>query len=130
MQHEIAASFMIEHGLEPLEQYPGAGKQWRLPLQAEMFQRMSGEQDNLWAALDFCLRQPSEVDAGSDLAQSLIAFWTSHGPFGDVRRVITSLAGCASENSVSRARLLCVAAAMAIAQNDSMSSGPTRPHSC
>jgi hypothetical protein len=29
MQHEIAASFMIEHGLEPLEQYPGAGKQWR-----------------------------------------------------------------------------------------------------
>jgi DNA-binding CsgD family transcriptional regulator len=29
MQHEIAASFMIEHGLEPLERYPGAGKQWR-----------------------------------------------------------------------------------------------------
>lgn len=29
LQHEIAASFMIEHGLEPLEQYPGAGKQWR-----------------------------------------------------------------------------------------------------
>ncbi len=29
MQHETAASFMIEHGLEPLEQYPGAGKQWR-----------------------------------------------------------------------------------------------------
>ena len=29
IQHETAASFMIEHGLEPLEQYPGAGKQWR-----------------------------------------------------------------------------------------------------
>jgi hypothetical protein len=28
-EHEIAVSFMIEHGLEPLEQYPGAGKQWR-----------------------------------------------------------------------------------------------------
>jgi hypothetical protein len=28
-EHEIAASFMIEHGLEPLEQYPGAGKRWR-----------------------------------------------------------------------------------------------------
>jgi hypothetical protein len=26
---EIAVSFMIEHGLEPLEQYPGAGNQWR-----------------------------------------------------------------------------------------------------
>ena len=29
MQHETAASFMIEHGLEPLEQYPGAAKLWR-----------------------------------------------------------------------------------------------------
>jgi hypothetical protein len=29
MQHETAASLMIEHGLEPMEQYPGAGKQWR-----------------------------------------------------------------------------------------------------
>jgi hypothetical protein len=29
MAHETAASFMIEHGLEPLDQYPGAGKQWR-----------------------------------------------------------------------------------------------------
>ena len=29
MQHETATSFMIEHGLEPLEQYPAAGKQWR-----------------------------------------------------------------------------------------------------
>jgi hypothetical protein len=29
LDHEAAASFMIEHGLEPLEQYPGAGKQWR-----------------------------------------------------------------------------------------------------
>jgi hypothetical protein len=29
LDHEAAASFLIEHGLEPLEQYPGAGKQWR-----------------------------------------------------------------------------------------------------
>jgi len=29
LDREAAASFMIEHGLEPLEQYPGAGKQWR-----------------------------------------------------------------------------------------------------
>src|SRR5215831_2486476 len=28
-EHEIVASFTIDHGLEPLEQYPGAGKQWR-----------------------------------------------------------------------------------------------------
>jgi hypothetical protein len=29
IRHETAASFMIEHGLEPLDQYPGAGKRWR-----------------------------------------------------------------------------------------------------
>jgi hypothetical protein len=29
VDHETAASFMIEHRLEPLELYPGAGKQWR-----------------------------------------------------------------------------------------------------
>jgi len=29
LDREAAASFMLEHGLEPLEQYPGAGKQWR-----------------------------------------------------------------------------------------------------
>jgi hypothetical protein len=29
MPHATAATFMIEHGLEPLEQYPGSGKQWR-----------------------------------------------------------------------------------------------------
>src|SRR6516165_316858 len=35
--------------------------------QAEVFHRMSGEQDNLWVALDFCLEQPSEVEAGAEL---------------------------------------------------------------
>jgi len=29
LDHEAAASFMIEHGLEPLERYPGADKRWR-----------------------------------------------------------------------------------------------------
>jgi non-specific serine/threonine protein kinase len=86
--------------------------------QAEMFQRMSGEQDNLWAALEFCLRQPSELPATAELAQALIAYWTTHGPYGDVRRMLTSLAEFAPENSVSRARLLLVSAAIATSQND------------
>ena len=48
--------------------------------QAEMFQRMYLERDNLWSALDFCLRHPSEVEAGAELAQHLNAFWTCRGP--------------------------------------------------
>src|SRR5262249_9918656 len=83
-----------------------------------MFQRMSGERDNLWAALDFCTRQPGEVAAAAEAAQHLMAYWASRGPFGDVRRVLTSPAELAPENSISRARLLWVASVMAVSQND------------
>jgi non-specific serine/threonine protein kinase len=86
--------------------------------QPETFARVSSERDNLWAALDFCARQPDEVAAGAEAAQHLMAYWASHGPFGDVRRMLTSLADLAPENSLPRARLLWVAAVMASSQND------------
>jgi predicted ATPase len=86
--------------------------------QAELFQRMSGEQDNLWAALDFCQRQPAGAAAGAELARNLLAYWLCRGPYGDVRRMLTALAELAPENSLSRARLLLVSAAVATRQND------------
>jgi non-specific serine/threonine protein kinase len=86
--------------------------------QVALFARMHREQDNLWAALDFCVRQPADVTAASELAQDLLPYWVSRGPFGDVRRVLTSLADLAPENSVPRARLLWVAAIMAMTAND------------
>jgi predicted ATPase/DNA-binding CsgD family transcriptional regulator len=86
--------------------------------QAEVFQRMSGERDNLWAALDFCSSGPAQVAAAAEAAEHLMAYWASHGPFGAVRRVLTSLADLAPENSLPRARLLWVAAIMAFDQND------------
>jgi DNA-binding CsgD family transcriptional regulator len=54
----------------------------------------------------------------SELAQDLLPYWVSRGPFGDVRRVLTALADLAPEDSVPRARLLWVAAIMAMAAND------------
>jgi len=86
--------------------------------QVALFDRMHREQDNLWAALDFCSRQPGGVAAAAELAQHLVPYWTSRGPFGDVRRVLTSLAGLVPDDPVSRARLLWVAAIMAASQND------------
>jgi predicted ATPase/DNA-binding CsgD family transcriptional regulator len=86
--------------------------------QVALFDRMHRERDNLWAALDFCARQPAGVAAASELAQNLLPYWVSRGPFGDVRRVLTSLAGLAPGDSVFRARLLWVAAIMASSQND------------
>jgi predicted ATPase/DNA-binding CsgD family transcriptional regulator len=86
--------------------------------QAELFKRMSDERDNLWIALDYCRQVPGAVDAGAEAAQHLMAFWAARGPFGDVRRVLTSLADVAPENSVPRGRLLWVASVMAASQND------------
>jgi predicted ATPase/DNA-binding CsgD family transcriptional regulator len=86
--------------------------------QPETFARMSSERVNLWAALDFCARQPGELAAAAEAAQHLMAFWVSRGPFGAVRRMLTSLAELAPEDSLPRARLLWVAAVMASSQND------------
>jgi non-specific serine/threonine protein kinase len=86
--------------------------------QVALFHRMHREQDNLWAALDFCSRQPASVAAAAELAQHLHAYWASRGPFGDVRRVLTSLAERVPEDSIARGRLLWVAAIMALSAND------------
>src|SRR5262249_35497958 len=86
--------------------------------QVESFARMSDERDNVWAALDFCSREPGEVAAGAAAAQHIMTFWACRGPFGDVRRVLTSLAEMAPQRSLARAWLLWVAAVMAHREND------------
>jgi predicted ATPase/DNA-binding CsgD family transcriptional regulator len=86
--------------------------------QAEAFRRMQLERDNLWAALEFCLRQPGEAAAAAELAQDLFVYWASRGPLGDVRRILASLTGMAPPVSLPRARLLWVTASVAATQND------------
>jgi predicted ATPase/DNA-binding CsgD family transcriptional regulator len=86
--------------------------------QAETFHRMYLERDNLWAALEFCLRQPGEVTAAAELAQDLLIYWSARGPISDVRRVLAALIETTAEDSLPRACLLWVAAAMAASQND------------
>ena len=86
--------------------------------QPETFTRISSERVNLWAALDFCARQPGELAAAAEAAWHLMPFWVCRGPFGAVRQMLTSLADLAQEDSLPRARLLLVAAVMASSQND------------
>jgi predicted ATPase/DNA-binding CsgD family transcriptional regulator len=86
--------------------------------QAELFRRMWDERDNLWAALEYCTHQPGEIAAAAELAKDLLAYWTSRGPYSDVRRMLSSLSELAPENSAARARLLLVSASVATAQND------------
>jgi DNA-binding CsgD family transcriptional regulator len=86
--------------------------------QAEAFARMADERDNVWAALDFCSREPAEVAAAATAAHDMMTFWACRGPFSDVRRVLTSLAETAPQRSLARAWLLWVAAVMAHREND------------
>ena len=86
--------------------------------QAEAFHRIHRERDNLWAALESCLRQPSEVAAAAELAQDLCEYWASRGPLSDVRRILASLTEMAPPDSLPRARLLWVTASVAVSQND------------
>jgi non-specific serine/threonine protein kinase len=86
--------------------------------QARSFARMSDERENLWAALNFCTREPDELAAGARAAWHMMTFWACRGPFSDVRRVLTALAETAPQRSLARAQLLWVAAVMAHREND------------
>ncbi|GAA3201712.1 ATP-binding protein [Actinocorallia longicatena] len=57
-------------------------RDWGGPEQLVWFDRMHAEFPNLRAALDFCLAEPAELDAGRELAVRLRFFW---GAFGMVR---------------------------------------------
>jgi non-specific serine/threonine protein kinase len=85
---------------------------------AEVFARLSDERDNIWAALEFCSREPGEIATGARTARHLMTFWACRGPFGDVRRMLTSLAGAAPQRAAARAWLLWGAAVMAHREND------------
>jgi len=86
--------------------------------QPESFARMSAERDNVWAALEFCSREPGEVAAAARAAWNMMTFWACRGPFSDVRRVLTTLAETAPQRSLAHAQLLWVAAVMAHREND------------
>ena len=86
--------------------------------QPELFRRLDTERDNLWAALDFCARQPAHADTAGELALHLLPYWSSRGSYGDVRRVLTAIMEGTAGDSLARARLLVMVAAMAVLQND------------
>jgi len=86
--------------------------------QAEAFNRVYRERDNLWAALDFCVRQPGEAERGIEIARNVYPCWTARGPLNDARRVIRSLLERATPESLARARGLFLTSTLAWSQGD------------
>ena len=86
--------------------------------QATMFNRIYLERDNLWAALDFCVRQPKEAGHGIEICRHLHPYLASRGPIRDARRVLGSLIDLTPEESLIRGQGLWVAAIFALVLND------------
>ena len=91
--------------------------------QPRVFDAVYLERDNLWAALRFSLAQPAEIEAAAELAMNLVAYWFCRGPWGEVQRMVASLAEAAPQDSLARARLLWVGATLASALNDYAGAG-------
>ena len=86
--------------------------------QADLFTRIHLEQDNLWAALDFCLRHPGEAPKGADICRYVWVYWGSRGPVGEAHRIVSSLLDATPQDGLPRASLFFAAAGLAINQND------------
>src|SRR5215471_7256423 len=86
--------------------------------QADLFDRVQIEQDNAWAALDFCLRNSADAAKGVDIGFGLVTYWQSRGPVSDAGRVLASLLELTEEDSLPRGRCLCAVGAMAGTEND------------
>jgi predicted ATPase len=80
-------------------------------------QRMDLERDNLFSALDFCLRT-GQAEAGIDICALNVDYWLGHGPLREVRRILSSLEAITHEYSAARARAMTVGALLAVTQAD------------
>ena len=86
--------------------------------QVELLRRVQAERANLWAAIDFCLGDPSEAERGLGLCSDLWVYWSTQGPITDVRRVFAALLQSVPAATQSRARALSTAGFVSFLQND------------
>jgi len=91
--------------------------------QPAMFDRINLERDNLWAALDFSAREPSEAVHGLEICRHLHDYWVGRGPLRDARRVLAALLDLTPEDSLARGHGLWVAALLAYTLNDYVEAG-------
>ena len=78
--------------------------------QVEAFERISVERANLWTALEFCLSDSSEAEAGAAICRDLWVYWAAQGPATDVRRVLAALLELIPAPDRSRGALLWISA--------------------
>ena len=74
--------------------------------QAEAFNAVHLERDNVWSAMEFTRRQPGQAAVAQEFCGSLTNYWLSRGPLQDVRRYLESLLPLTAPNTALRAGCL------------------------
>lgn len=85
-----------------------AESEWFGPNQVEWLDRLRREQENLWAALEFCLEEPGEGHEGLRLVSALRFYWVAGGVLRAGRYWLDRTLRSAPETSSERARVLVV----------------------
>ncbi|MCZ4555270.1 LuxR C-terminal-related transcriptional regulator [Rhodococcus maanshanensis] len=63
----------------------GVEAEWIGPRQLESIARLGREQPNMREAMEFCLTEPGEAEAGLRIANALYLFWLARGLLGEGR---------------------------------------------
>jgi len=83
------------------------------------FERLRPDEDNLYAALDWCQEQPEEVEAGLRLAGALARYWHMRGTFREgSARITWFLEHAEADRTWERVRALNGAGRLAYLQGD------------
>lgn len=92
--------------------------EWYGPRQAEWYSRFRMHDANIERALNFCLTEPGEAQAGLEMVSSLEAYWFASGQLTVGRSWVRQLLALDDGPSVARARATRVAGLMALHEND------------
>jgi predicted ATPase/DNA-binding CsgD family transcriptional regulator len=79
---------------------------------------LDADHENLRAALDFSLSEPSEIAAGAQMACDLWRYWDTHGHLTEGRRMLTTVLDRLDQAAAERPRALWVAGFLTQVQGD------------
>jgi predicted ATPase/DNA-binding CsgD family transcriptional regulator len=91
---------------------------WFGPDQLAWFARLRSEHANMRAAMEFCLTEPGEAEAGLALAAQLWPLWIAGGHLSEGRRWLERALALAPESSPARATAMWACAWAAALQED------------
>ncbi|RYF65850.1 MAG: LuxR family transcriptional regulator, partial [Comamonadaceae bacterium] len=96
-----------------------AESEWIGPHQLEWSTRLKREQPNMREALQFCVAEPGEAEAGLQIAAALYTFWLTHGLLSEGRCWLDRmLAQSTGPPSVERIKALSADSVLAAVQGD------------